>query len=249
MKKLGCILSLTLLSTVYASELDIQKGQWSAEVDNIDFNLNLGGTTATNGSGVETKSGALRLAYNIRGRYAFTDTLILRLETGYSALKEYRQELNDTSKIWDEPSTRSRLAPAIEYFISDNLALLGGLGLSGSGSDAEKGFNFKFFGGLLYTKDLSERLLFSSENIVLRESDIAAPNGWDDTTYGTRYLRFGTTNQAKYFIANNFSVNIGINLNGGMRTSKTIDGETIDDDTKWSYNNLGSTFGFTYYHR
>ena len=47
MKNLGYIAAIALLNTAFAADLDIQKGQWSAEIDEINFNFGTGGSKKT----------------------------------------------------------------------------------------------------------------------------------------------------------------------------------------------------------
>lgn len=252
MKNLGYIAAIALLNTAFAADLDIQKGQWSAEIDEINFNFGTGGSkkTYSDVDGDFSKDGRFGGGIQIVGRYGVSNITVLRLKTGLSGYRYYEQAPNSDELEWTISTSSYELSPSVELKLSKNWSSLTGFGLSGkNNSENDSEFSMQVFGGALYNHDLSDKLLLTSETAVVWDLDKDAPTGWENEVTDTTYFRFYNVTQGKFFLANNFSVNLGVAFSKGARLGKSVDGDDVTGDTKWSYQNIGTTFGFTYYHR
>jgi opacity protein-like surface antigen len=265
MKKLLAVSLVGLAGAVAASDLDLQTGQWSVNLKPTNLSVSAGSSKSEYPDANTTDtSGSSNRTIILDGRYGFKDNVILGL---YGRIYSFTS--NDKSNVSDTITSTKRtdfdytITPSIEYAINKNVALYGSLAYQfddadlttdQDGNENYSGNNnftsFTVSGGVLYKKDIKSNLMIMSKLVAGWDKDYSEEEVDSSESWETQYRRVSFTNDAIYFLANNFSVDAGIGLYAGKRLNgKTNDVENDYGDDTWSYTNVGTRLGFTYYHR
>ncbi len=262
MKYFPAIMAAALLSTATASELELQPGQWSLNLKYINGGLNGNSETITNTDYDRTEK------YNIlfltgEGHYAVNDTVTLGLY-GYISRAKWDNELTNSGITDSEEISDFDLVinPTIAYKLNNNLSAYGSLRIDTDDAnevideDGDKSYNSeKFFGltylaGLKYYNEIKPNLLLETTVLAgIQHQKFTNPEDSQDTQQ-YRYLKTSGVMQGHYFLAQNFSVDLGFGLYFQNLLDFKEDGESLEDsDFDVSDFNYRTIVGFTYYHR
>jgi hypothetical protein len=266
-KQIACsILGLSAAAvSVSASELDVQQGQWSVELQPTDLNISFGSNKNEypDINTVDSYSNSSK-RFTFSGRYGYKENITIGLYTNvslYNSGDKLTTDLGETSTTTYDFDYS--IEPSFEYALMNNFALFGAINLYFDDADrtVDQDGNESYDGnnkltstplwvGGIYKNDVKENILFTSKLYAGLDKDYSEDQIDSNESWETNYVRVNFLNDAHYFLANNFSVNAGLGLYAGYRASGKTNGIENDfgNDT-WSYQNFGTRFGFTYYHR
>lgn len=249
----------------FASDLELQEGQWMIYVQSTDLSLgaNSDGYTDSLSSTEGTQSNAY-LDFGLSGAYKINE----RTKLG-SYIYLYRDSDVSTTEVsgttTEETTTvdfRYQLSPFVEYQLTETLYAYGEWSyyfdngneiteLGGATSYASDDYSSRnLYVGLIYRQDIRPDLMLEAEGYLgLGRVHYEDPENSNDNS-DTYYQRLVGNLGGRYFLANNFSINAGLTVRAGRLSGYEIDGDEVDlSDYDWSYMNFGTTFGFSYYHR
>lgn len=265
MKKLVSLSLLSLATVASASELDLQPGQWSLNLKPTNANLFFGTTTTDfPESDFTSKTASMDFSLQGSGAYALNEDIQIGGYARVFTTKAVDTNTSGSATISDDESRDAgfEINPFIEYQLTDEFHARAELSYYYSGADvttdmdgnetftADNYSSPEIWLGGVYKKDLNDKaMLRAAVNVGIDWQNYEDEEDSSDT-FSETYLRSTITGDVHYFLANNFSVDAGLGLYAGKLTKQTDDGEEVDlSDFDWSYFNVGTRFGFTYYHR
>ncbi|WP_040557735.1 outer membrane beta-barrel protein [Reinekea blandensis] len=265
MKKLITVSLLSLATVASASELDLQPGQWSVNLKPTEANLFFGSTkTDYPESNATDKTTSVDFSLQGSGTYALNEQVQVGGYARVFATKSGDIETAGGTTISDNESRDSgfQINPFVEYQVSGDFHARVELSYYYSGADvttdmdgnetftADNYNSPEIWLGGVYKKDINDKaMLRAAANVGIDWQNYEDEEDSSDT-FSETYLRSTITGDVHYFLANNFSVDAGLGLYAGKLINQTNDGEEVDlSDFDWSYFNVGTRFGFTYYHR
>ena len=265
MKKLLAVSLMSLVSTVGATELDLQPGQWAFSVKSVNVNLS-GYNNKFNNPDSDSSSTSKGGNLNIQGwgQYAKSEQLTL----GFFARVYQNSSTSASETAGTETFTTTTdfdfaIEPSFQYKVKGELAVYGAvyyaaddanLTVDQDGAENYNGntdySNLTLWTGLIFKKDYRENMLINVEGLAgYRTRNWVDAIDSNDTTRDTYLLTRGIF-ETKYFLANNFSVDAGVTASLDKRLATEFDGTEFDYGNQ-TYNQLrfGTRFGFTYYIR
>ncbi|MDX1475627.1 MAG: hypothetical protein R3309_15750, partial [Reinekea sp.] len=204
--------------------------------------------------------------FNVQGtgNYALNEKVTLGLYA--RVYRDVRDtEYEDSGAVSSERTTDFDFAfePSIEYKLKNNLSVYASFYRFSDDADVTvdqdgiKDFNGNdhytntvFWTGVFYKKDIKPNVMLDAEILAgLRTRH------WQDEvdstdTYQDQFLLTRANVDARYFLANNFSVDGGIGLSMSSRLNAKDDGVDVDfgNDT-YKEVSYGTRLGFTFYYR
>lgn len=255
-----------LATGLYASELDLQPGQWSISLQPTDFYFDSDGYEYENPSteSVETeRESTIKAA--LSAEYRVNEKISAGGYVSYYSVKGVSQVEESGTLTTDDTYKDSvtRFNPYVKFYVTPDISIIGKLAYYSddaaestdiNGDTSYSTYNYKNRGiyiGAGYIKELNDKLVLDGELLI------------GSYTYGTEdpedesindeysYTEVDFSANAKYFFNPSFSADAGLSLVSGSFSKYRYDGEEIDvseifDD---SYLDYGIDLGFSYYHR
>ncbi len=265
MKKLLAVSLASLAGFVGASELDLQPKQWSFSVKSINANASSYSDKYDypDLDSSYTYSGG---NFNVQGtgNYALNEKVTLGLYA--RVYRNVSGSSNESAGLATSTKTTDfdfAFEPSIAYKLKNNISVYASLYHFSDDADVtvdqdgNKDFNGNdqysntvLWTGVLFKKDIKPNVMLDAEILAgLRTRH------WQDEvdstdTYQDQFLLTRANVDARYFLANNFSVDAGIGLSMSSRLNAKDDGVDVDfgNDT-YKEVSYGTRLGFTFYHR
>ncbi|MEJ2042752.1 MAG: hypothetical protein P8X89_05700 [Reinekea sp.] len=253
---------VVVASAANANDLELQPGQWSINTKLIGNGLS-GYSAKNEDTGISSTYTSNRFNLQGEGEYAVAENLKLGLyawlDTSSKKSEDADSSTTHSKKTTDVAFT---IQPSISYRLKDSLFAFGSVGLELDGADKvvdqdglesydTNKYNAVYANvGARYLDDIRSNILLDVKGMAgISSSNYIDPVD-SSNTYQENYLKLTGIADARYFLANNLSVDFGVRLYYSKLLSEKDDGVDVDlGDNTYNALSYRTNIGFTYYHR